>query len=221
MERQNASLYTHNIDEAANDDMIEDMSQQTQKSIIKDIINLVVFIILVVVGVMFINAFIFRSFNVEGPSMEATLYTGDKLIVNKIPVTFEHIRGKEYIPKRGQVIVFKNPLYSSMQADEYIVKRVIALPGERVIVKDGVVTVYNRSNPKGFSPDTLTTDLEGSPTSGDVNRTVPKGELFVSGDHRQGSFSLDSRNGLGTVPLYDVIGPVGVRVFPFQTIRTF
>ncbi len=197
------------------------MSHTTQKSVLKDIGNLIVFVVLVAAGVMFINAFIFRSFNVEGPSMESTLYTGDKLIVNKLPVTFDHIRGKDYVPARGQVIVFKNPLYSSMRADEYIVKRVVGLPGEKVIVRDGIVTVYTASKPEGFSPDGLTADKEGSPTSGDIVRTVPEGELFVIGDHRQGSFSLDSRNGLGTVPLDNVVGPVGVRLFPFQSIRTF
>lgn len=153
--------------------------------------------------------------------MESTLYTGDKLIVNKLPVTFDHIAGKTYQPPRGQVIVFRNPLFSAMQADEYIVKRVVGLPGERVVVRDGAVTVYNKAHPEGFAPDTLTKDREGTPVSGDVDRTIPSGEIFVMGDHRQGNFSLDSRNGLGTIPLDDVVGPVGARIFPFQNIRTF
>jgi signal peptidase I len=51
--------------------------------------------------------------------------------------------------------------------------------------------------------------------------TVPEDEIFVAGDHRDGNFSLDSRNGLGTVPLYDVIGPVAFRIFPFTGIRSF
>lgn len=197
------------------------MSPSKSHSAFKDIANILLFIVLVICGVMFINSFIFRSFNVEGPSMETTLYTGDKLIVNKLPVTLEHIQGKTYQPLRGQVIVFKNPQFAAMQADEYIVKRVIGLPGERVVVSNGKVTVYNKTRPKGFSPDALTNDTEGSPTSGDVDRTVPEGELFVSGDHRQDNYSLDSRNGLGTIPLDDVVGPVGIRLFPFQNLRTF
>ena len=61
----------------------------------------------------------------------------------------------------------------------------------------------------------------GSPTSGEVDTVVPDKELFVSGDHRQGNFSYDSRNGLGTIPYYEIVGPVSLRVFPFNKLRGF
>jgi len=201
--------------------MIARMESKRTHSTLKDIIGIVGFVVLVILGVIFINAFIFRTFNVEGPSMERTLYTGDKLIVNKLPVTIAHMQGKVYQPSRGQVIVFKNPQFQMMGRDEFIVKRVVGLPGERVRVIKGNVTVYNQKHPHGFNPDALTKDKEGSPTSGDVDRTVPDNELFVMGDHRQGNFSFDSRNGLSTIPLEDVVGPVGLRLFPFQHIRAF
>ncbi|OGL23048.1 signal peptidase I [Candidatus Saccharibacteria bacterium RIFCSPHIGHO2_01_FULL_46_30] len=187
----------------------------------KDILGLIVFAICVFAGTIFINSFIFRSFNVEGPSMEKTLYTGDRLIVNRLPVTWAQLQNKSYIPERGQVIVFKNPLFTGGSADEYIVKRVIAFPGERVVLKDGSYTVYNADHPSGFNPDDQNHGEPGSPTSGEVDTTVTEGTLFVSGDHREGSFSYDSRNGLGLIPFYDVIGPVGIRIFPFTGIRTF
>lgn len=189
--------------------------------LIKDALNIGLFVVLVVAGVFIINNFIFRSFNVEGPSMEKTMYTGDKLIVNKLPVTWQHLQGKAYQPKRGQVIVFKNPLFETMGRDEYIVKRVIGLPKDKVVVRNGEIMVYNSASPSGFQPDVQTKDKEGSPTNGDVEVTVPDDELFVSGDHREGNFSFDSRNGLGTVPLKNVEGPVGLRIFPFQNIRSF
>ncbi|MBI3494829.1 signal peptidase I [Candidatus Saccharibacteria bacterium] len=199
------------------------MDPNKTNSILKDVLGVVMFIALVVIGVMLINAFVFRSFNVEGPSMEKTMYTGDKLIVNKIPVTFANIQGKRYTPERGQVIVFKNPELSLglVGKDEYIVKRVVAFAGETVHVKNGKVTVFNNAHPDGFDPDTLTDDTEGSPTSGDVITKVPAGEIFVMGDHRQGNYSLDSRSGLGTIPLQDIVGPVGMRIFPFQQFRFF
>ena len=187
----------------------------------KDILGLIVFAICVFAGTIFINSFIFRSFNVEGPSMEKTLYTGDRLIVNRLPVTWAQLQNKSYIPERGQVIVFKNPLFTGGSTDEYIVKRVIAFPGERVVLKDGNYTVYNVDHPGGFNPDDQNHGEPGSPTSGEVDTTVTEGTLFVSGDHREGSFSYDSRNGLGLIPFYDVIGPVGIRIFPFTGIRTF
>src|SRR3989344_68739 len=187
----------------------------------KDILGLIVFAICVFAGTIFINSFIFRSFNVEGPSMEKTLYTGDRLIVNRLPVTWAQLQNKSYIPERGQVIVFKNPLFTGGSADEYIVKRVIAFPGERVVLKDGSYTVYNADHPSGFNPDDQNHGEPGSPTSGEVDTTVTEGTLFVSGDHREGSLSYDSRNGLRLIPFYDVIGPVGIRIFPFTGIRTF
>ncbi len=189
----------------------------------RDVLGLVVFVVGVLIGTLLLNAFVFRSFNVEGASMEATMYTGDRLIVNRLPVTAAQLQNKQYVPERGQVIVFKNPHYNpSMGRDEYIVKRVIAFAGERVVVSDGVVTVYTAEKPDGFNPDTDYNHNEpGKPTSGEVDTTVPEGTIFVMGDHREGSFSSDSRNGLGTIPLFDIVGPVSVRIFPFNAIRTF
>ncbi|MDB5167426.1 MAG: lepB [Candidatus Saccharibacteria bacterium] len=188
---------------------------------IKDALSIGIFIVCVLIGTLLINSFVFRSFSVIGPSMETTLYTNDRLIVDRLPVTWAQIQNKTYIPNRGQIIVFKNPLYSSGMTDEYIVKRVIAFPGERVTIQDGHYIVYNSAHPSGFNPDDANHGEPGSPTSGAIDETVPAGELFVSGDHRQGSFSLDSRNGLGTIPFYDVVGPVSIRIFPFDKIRWF
>lgn len=187
---------------------------------LKDIGGFVIFVVCVIVGTLLINTFVFRSFSVTGPSMEQTLYTGDRLIVNRLPVTMAHLQNNSYIPKRGQIIVFKNPLYSPGSEDMNLVKRVIAFAGERVTVKDGTLTVYNKEHPQGFHPDD-SWDGPGSPTSGDTEVTVPEGSIFVAGDHRQGSYSLDSRNGLGTVPLYDVIGPVSLRLWPLTKVQGF
>ena len=188
---------------------------------IKDALSIGIFIVCVLIGTLLINSFVFRSFSVIGPSMETTLYTNDRLIVDRLPVTWAQMQNKTYIPDRGQIIVFKNPLYSAGMSDEYIVKRVIAFPGERVTIQDGHYVVYNASHPNGFNPDDANHGEPGYPTSGSIDETVPDGELFVSGDHRQGSYSLDSRNGLGTIPFYDVVGPVTIRIFPFDKIRWF
>ncbi len=191
--------------------------------LMKDIFSLFIFAVCVFVGTILINAYIFRSFNVEGPSMEKTLYTGDRLIVNRMPVTWSQLQNKQYMPKRGQVIVFKNPHYRGDGVEEFIVKRVIGLPGERVVLADGKYTVFNGDHPTGFNPDDANHGKPGSPTSGAVDMVVPEGELFVSGDHRQDDFSYDSRNGLGTIPYHEVVGPVaiGARILPSPAFLTF
>jgi signal peptidase I len=191
----------------------------------KDVLGILLFIVCVLVGTLLINSFVFRSFNVLGPSMEKTLYTGDRLIVNRLPVTWAQLQNKQYVPQRGQIIVFKNPQYNPGQGDEFIVKRVIAFAGERVTVKDGVLKVYNGAHPDGFEPDKAQANdpgsQPGSPTSGSVDTTVTEGTLFVSGDHREGDFSFDSRSGLGLIPLYDVVGPVSIRIYPLTQIRFY
>ena len=104
-------------------------------------------------------------------------------------------------------------------------KRVIAFPGERVVVKDGKLIVFNDENPNGFIYDDewRASENEGPKeyTSGEVDMVVPEGEIFVSGDNREGSNSWDSRNGLGTIPLCRVVGPVVLRLYPFDKVRTF
>lgn len=149
------------------------------------------------------------------------MYTGDRLIVSRLPVTLAQLQNKSYVPDRGQVIVFKNPQFVPGLGEEYIVKRVIAFPGERVVLENGKFTVYNKEHPAGFNPDD---DNNGEPSEfsdGQVDTVVSDDTLFVSGDHREASFSKDSRNGLGLIPYYEIIGPVSLRIFPFDKIRTF
>jgi signal peptidase I len=187
---------------------------------IKDILNFALFITLVIIGTILINTFVFRSFSVLGPSMETTFFTGDRLIVNRLPISFAGFQNKEYIPTRGDIIVFKNPRFVEGEPDEYIVKRVIAFQGERVTVTNGVLNVYNSQNPAGFQPDKTPSHIgmPGKFTSGEVDMTVPEGTVFVAGDHRLGSCSYDSRSGLGTVPYFDIVGPVALRIWPLPGV---
>jgi len=184
---------------------------------LKDIFGILFFIIAVIIGAWLINSLVFRSFSVLGPSMEPTMYTNDRLIVNRVPVTFDAIQGDDYVPKRGHVIVFKNPRFDSAGRDEYIVKRVIGYPGERVVVKNGVARVFKPASAEAIDPY-QDANIEPTPVTGKVDEVVPEGEIFVIGDNHSGNDSLDSRNGLGTVPYSDIVGPVAFRIFPFDKV---
>ena len=79
----------------------------TRHPIVKDAIGILIFIFAVIIGTIIINTFVFRSYHVVGPSMESTLFTGDRLIVDRLPVTWANLMGKSYEPTRGSIIVFK------------------------------------------------------------------------------------------------------------------
>ncbi len=186
-----------------------------------DIISVIIFVISIIIGTVLINTFVFQSYTVIGQSMEDTLHDSERIIVNRLPITWAKLQNSDYTPKRGDIIVFENPNYTAGMKDQYIVKRVIAFSGERVEVSNGILTVYNKDNPNGFNPDE---DFNGEPkkyTSHDGRWSVPDKEIFVAGDNREGNNSLDSRSGLGTVPLYDIVGPVKIRLFPFDKFRLF
>lgn len=213
--------------------------------LLKDLLSLAVFIFAIVLGTLFLNTYIYRSYNVVGGSMENTLHEDDRVIVNRAAVSWSHFTGEEYVPERGQIIVFlnedeekvaeykaagvENPMTCNVPSnvsDQYIIKRVIAFPGERVVVKDGEMRIYpDAESTEGIVYDSewRTSDTDGPKehTSGEVDMVVPEGELFVSGDNREGSNSWDSRNGLGTIPYCRIVGPVVLRLFPLDKIRTF
>jgi len=170
---------------------------------------------------LFIITFIFRSYQVDGPSMESTLQNNDKLIIWKVPRTWSSITRHAYIPNRGDVIVFNESglgQYGSADSKQ-LIKRVIGLPGDRVVVKDGKYTVYNKEHPDGFDPDETLPYGKNIPyTSGNVDVTLDKTQLFVSGDNRPDS--LDSR-AFGPIDASQVVGKLVIRVFPLNSAEIF
>jgi len=167
--------------------------------------------------------FVFQSYEVSGESMETTLSNQDRLIIWKMPRTWARITSHQYFPHRGDVIVFnEGGLSDTVNPDiKQLIKRVIALPGERVVVKDGVITVYNSEHPEGFQPDkTLpygqSTDIPY--TAGNIDLTLNDDEIFVCGDNRGNSY--DSR-AFGPINADSIVGKLVARIYPFGDIEKF
>lgn len=162
--------------------------------------------------------FVIQSYEVDGPSMQDTLHDKDLLIVDKLPKTWSRITRNPFIPERSEIVIFtKNEGLGERQ----LVKRVIALPGETVKIKDGQVRVYNSQNPGGFNPDVnpeYKDTARISNTQGNVDIRVPENHVFVMGDNRDNS--LDSRS-FGPVDVDEIVGVLGVRLFPLSDAKRF
>ncbi|MCE7936980.1 signal peptidase I [Candidatus Saccharibacteria bacterium CPR2] len=197
-----------------NDDQKDD--KKTPKSALSGFLSLAKLIVGAIFLSFLVTQFAFSSYVVFGQSMTPTLNDGDRLVVSKISKTWKTLTPGDYQPDRGDVIIFVSPINPNVQ----YIKRVIGLPGDRVVVKNGGITVYNEANPQGFDPDITYKDGLAL-TQGNVDVTVPDGELFVAGDNRTQGGSLDSRNELGTVPIDNIVGELWVRIFPISKMRVF
>jgi len=190
---------------------------------LRDILSVAGILVSAVVLAFCLITFVFQSYQVSGPSMQTTLQNGDHLIIWKVGKTFASLTHRDYIPGRGDVIVFHAPnrIDASHPEGEQLIKRVIALPGERVTVKKGYVTVYNKEHPEGFQPDkTLPYGKVIPTTPGDIDLTLGKSQIFVCGDNRNNS--IDSRaSEVGPVDSKYIVGKLIVRVLPLNSAKRF
>jgi len=181
--------------------------------------------VMMMVGALFIAfsiaAFVIQSYPVDGESMETTLQNNDRLLVNKIPRTIARITHHAYVPHRGDIIVFnQSGLYdNSGNAEKQLIKRVIGLPGDRVVVKNGQITIYNKDDPAGINPDEAGTyHISTSSTNGNVDLVLDKDQLFVCGDNRL--HSEDSRF-FGPIQANSIVGKLVLRIVPLDKAQTF
>jgi signal peptidase I len=198
--------------------------------------ELPILVIVALVVSLFIKSFLVQFFYIPSGSMENTLQIKDRVAVNKVPFISNNI-------KRGDVVVFRDPdnwlpePYDSTTnqfvakaksalvtvgvlpnpAKQYLVKRVVGVGGDRVVccTKEGNLTINGVEviEPYIFAGN--------KPSEMNFDVTVPKGKLWVMGDHR--GASADSRYhqediNKGFVPLSKVSGRVVGVIWPFKNI---
>lgn len=166
-----------------------------------------------------LNTFVIQSYQVDGQSMEKTLQNDDRLIVDKIPRTWSRITGHQYVPHRGQIIIFNENGLPGFIGQKQLIKRVVGLPGERVVVANGHVMIYNAQHPDGFNPDTAGIyHIDATSTPGSVDQTLGPNQIFVCGDNRANS--EDSRY-FGPVNTNQVVAKLILRILPLNNAKSF
>jgi signal peptidase I len=165
-------------------------------------------ILLLVLGVgiaLLLQTFVVGSFYIPSESMENTLKINDRVFVNKLA-------GE---PGRGDIVVFKG------WNGEDTIKRVIGIGGDKVVCCDGDKRITINGKPLEESSYLFPEDF---PSGDKFDITVPKGKLWLMGDHR--SASADSRShmeepGGGFISVQDVVGTAVVRYWPLSRAKIF
>lgn len=154
-------------------------------------------VLLSVIIVVPFRLYVAQPFIVDGASMDPTFANGQYLIVDELSYRFKE-------PARGEVLVFKYPEDPS----KYFIKRIIGLPGEKVSIQNGQVTIFNNANQDGFTLEEPYVQLT---KSDNIALQLGEAEYFVMGDNRLQS--ADSRM-WGALPRDHFIGRPFIRFMP-------
>lgn len=169
---------------------------EKRKNPIREVVETVVIALLIA---LVIRTFVVEVFVVDGRSMEPTLHTGERLLVNKFIYRFR-------TPQPNEVIVFRYP----KQPDRDFIKRVVAVAGDKVEIRHGHVFVNDQELPEPY--------LKYRDAGDWPARQVPPQSVWVLGDNRNNS--EDSRY-FGEVPLANIKGKAFFRFWPPGRWRTF
>lgn len=166
--------------------------------------SLLFWILGVIIIVKLIQAFIIQPFIVDGGSMLPTFHNQEFLLVDKLSYLTR-------APHRGEVMIFKLQEGNNKYIGKYLIKRVIGLPGEHVVVSNGVTTIYNEENPNGFIVDEPYVTYKD--THKNVDITLDEDHYFMMGDNRAQSY--DSRD-WGALHRSAIRGQALIRILPFS-----
>lgn len=149
----------------------------------------------------------FKPIVVKQESMQPTFYSNDYVVVSRQAYNlFGDVQ-------RGDVIVFKSNLLDENGEQKHLIKRVIAIGGDTIEIRDGYVYLNGEKLDEQYVAE------QG--ISGEMSSvTVEEGKMFVMGDNRR--VSQDSRSPeLGQVEESSIVGKVILRIYPFDSIETF
>jgi signal peptidase I len=167
----------------------------TASSLLRELVEVVVLAVILYFGI----SFAVQAVHVEGLSMFATLDDNDYLIANKIDYRL-------HAPQRGDIIILRPP--SSNSTD--FIKRIIALPGERILISHGIVYINGHKLDEPYLPEAWTQlDTWGGPDG----MVVPPNSYFVMGDNR--NRSQDSRI-FGFIGRDRIDGRAWFRIWPLS-----
>ena len=175
--------------------------QETWKGLLKDLFTLALLIVVVVIP---IRMFIVSPFVVDGDSMHPTFQNLDYLIIDEFIYYFR-------TPERGEVVVFRYPKDPSI----FYIKRIIGLPGEKVSINRGTVTVTTATGEQLTLEEPYIVNEDATYTR---SVSLSDNEYFVMGDNRPNS--SDSRV-WGPLPRKDIIGRVDLRLLPINKSAFF
>ncbi|MBX4187230.1 MAG: signal peptidase I [Candidatus Doudnabacteria bacterium] len=176
-----------------------------------DFLKIVLIALVIIVPIRY---YVFKPYIVSGSSMEPNFQNNQYLIVDELTY---HLR----TPKRGEVIVLHYP----RNPKEDFIKRIIGLPGEKIQIDNGKVTIYNDEHKTGVTLDEnylpnqgLTYEQDPIIVGGNKTVTLGKDEYFVLGDNRLAS--SDSRS-WGILPRKNIVGKVIIRVLPLTDLDLY
>ena len=141
--------------------------------------------------------FVAQTLTVRGESLEETFHDGDVVLVNKILYRVQD-------PKQFDMVVFKG---NNSEENHYFIKRIVAVPGDKVLIKDGVLLVNGKElkNFPAFS------EIK-TPGLAKEEIVLAEGEYFVMGDNCNNS--EDSRvASVGNIKRENLIGKVQMKLY--------
>jgi signal peptidase I len=169
----------------------------TASSLLRELVEVVILAAILYIGI----SFAIQAVHVEGLSMFATLDDNDYLIANKIDYRL-------HAPQRGDIIILRPPSDNSKD----FIKRIIALPGERILISNGIVYINGHKLDEPYLPEQWVTLDNWSP-GGPDGTIVPPNNYFVMGDNR--NRSQDSRI-FGFIGRDRIDGRAWFRIWPLS-----